>query len=134
MSTSSRPASLREKFHSGAYHFVDAALRYTQNSLRKKRQEQHDVEAAESHISGPELLDGIREMALEEFGLMTLTVFNYWGVHSTDDFGRIVFDFIDQGQMKKTDSDKLSDFFDVYDFDEVFGSEYEVDVSHAFRQ
>ena len=133
MSTSSRPTSLREKFHSGAYYFVNEALRYTQDNLRKQRKEQHDVETEESHISGPELLDGIREMALDAFGLMTLTVFKYWGVRSTDDFGRIVFDFIEQGQMKKTESDKLSDFFDVYDFEEVFESDYEVDVSQAFR-
>ncbi len=90
-----------------------------------------DEESA--HISGPELLNGIRELALEEFGLMTISVFRHWGVRSTDDFGKIVFDFIERGAMRKTDRDQLSDFCDVYGFEEVFDRDYRINAAQAFR-
>lgn len=122
------------KYHPDAYRFVDQALRYTQRRLRRSAEhaaeEELDEEAA--HISGRELLDGVRELAINEFGLMAISVFRHWGVRSTDDFGRIVFDFIERGAMRKTDRDQLTDFFDVYDFDQVFDQEYQIDMSDAF--
>ena len=66
--------------------------------------------------------------------MMTIPVFRHWGVTSTDDFGRIVFDMIEQKKMRKTDHDKLSDFFGVYDFEAVFDKDYQIDTSSAFRR
>ncbi len=93
-----------------------------------------DQQAGEKqvHISGPELLEGIREYALEEFGLMARTVFHCWSIHTTEDFGRIVFDLIERGEMSKTDGDQLSDFSDVYDFEEALDNQYRINVSRAF--
>ena len=53
-------------------------------------------------MRGPELLGGVRDLALQEFGLMARTVFRMWGVNSTADFGEIVFNLIDAGLMSKT--------------------------------
>ena len=53
-------------------------------------------------------------------------------VHTTEDFGRIVFELVERGEMKKTDQDSLDDFCDIYKFDEVFDEQYIVDVSRAF--
>ena len=88
--------------------------------------------ASRAHITGPELLEGIREFALEQFGLMARTVFHCWSIHATDDFGRMVFDLIERGEMRKTDSDQLSDFSDVFDFEDALDNQYHIDVSHAF--
>lgn len=66
--------------------------------------------------------------------MMALAVFKYWGVNSTEDFGRIVFDFIERGTMRKTDRDQIADFYEVYDFDQVFQRDYAVDVSSAFKK
>lgn len=123
------------KYHPDAYRFVDQALRHTQRRLGRAaaenaREEEFDEDSA--HISGRELLDGIRDLAINEFGLMTIPVFRHWGIRATDDFGRIVFDFIERGAMRKTDRDQLTDFFDVYDFDQVFDQEYQIDMSEAF--
>ena len=118
------------KYHTDAYRFVDSALRFTQKRLN--RQSSGNDEGA--HISGPELLDGVRELALQEFGLMTIPVFRHWGVRSTDDFGRIVFDFIERGAMRKTEQDQVTDFFAVYDFEEVFDRDFRIDLSEAFRE
>jgi uncharacterized repeat protein (TIGR04138 family) len=132
MSTLSDATATPLKYHPDAYRFVDAALRYTQQHLGRIAEADEEFDEDSAHISGPELLVGIREMAIKDFGMMSSAVFAHWGVKSTEDFGRIVFDFIERGAMRKTDRDQLTDFFDVYDFRETFEERYEIDVSEAF--
>lgn len=134
MSTLSKTESTGLKYHTDAYRFVDSALRFTQQRLERLPGTDEDLNEESAHISGPELLDGIRELALQEFGLLTIPVFRHWGVRSTDDFGRIVFDFIEKGAMRKTERDQLTDFFAVYDFEEAFDTDYSIDLSEAFRE
>lgn len=122
------PAQLR--FHPNAYRFMFSALRRTQQKLG--RSQVHGPDDERAHISGQELLEGIREFALDQFGMMARTVFHCWGIHSTDDFGRMVFELIERGEMRKTDGDQLTDFFDLYDFTDVFERQYGIDVSRAF--
>lgn len=93
-----------------AYTFVLAALHDTVTRLKKPR-----------HITGGELLDGIRKYALKQFGPMARTVFNYWGVRETLDFGKIVFALIDARLLSKLPEDKLEDFANRYKFDDAFG-------------
>jgi len=130
MSITSKSATARYRYHPNAYQFVFAALRYTQQQLGRAAESAGDDDA---HISGPELLYGICDLAQEKFGLMTLSVFRNWGVRSTDDFGRIVFELIERGEMRKTDRDRLSDFFDVYDFDAMFDRGYRISTARAFQ-
>jgi uncharacterized repeat protein (TIGR04138 family) len=130
MPTTSKTPVARTRYHRNAYRFVFAALRYTQENLERVGIDEDDEE--EHHISGEELLEGIRQFALEQFGLLAPTIFRQWDVKSTDDFGRIVFEKIECGEMRKTDRDQLSDFFDVYDFDEAFDRQYRVDTSNVF--
>jgi uncharacterized repeat protein (TIGR04138 family) len=130
MKTSSRSAVERSRYHQDAYQFVFDALWHAQQLLGAPAAQAPDLER---HITGPELLEGIRDMALERFGLMTQTVFRHWGVRATEDFGRIVFELIERGEMRKTEQDQLEDFCDVYDFDEEFDRRYRVDTRPAFR-
>lgn len=132
MTVTSEQASQRLRFHQNAYQFVFQALRFTQERLQR-RQQTADAEEQEAHISGQELLEGIRDLALDQFGMMAKTVFNCWRVRCTDDFGRIVFELIERGEMRKTDRDRLRDFYGVFDFDEVFDRNYSIDVSNAFQ-
>ena len=126
MSMTSRAIERTTRYHPHAFQFVYQALRFTEQSLRRGCPPGKSTD--EAHISAGELLQGIRELALEQFGLMTRTVFVRWGVRTTDDFGRIVFELIRRGEMMKTERDQLSDFFDVYDFEEAFDREYRIDV------
>ncbi len=96
-----------------AYDFVMSALNFAQSKFDKLR-----------HVSGRELLEGIREYGLELFGLMTCTVFENWGVRRTEDFGNIVFNMVDAGLLSKTDEDSIEDFKDGYDFKEAFDKGY----------
>lgn len=129
--TSSKSAPPRLRYHSGAYQFVFDALRYTQKLLDRTALPENPEH--EAHISGQELLEGIRRVALQQFGLMTQVVFRHWGVTCTEDFGRIVFELVENGEMRKTDRDRLSDFSDLYDFEQAFDHDYQVDLSEAFQ-
>jgi uncharacterized repeat protein (TIGR04138 family) len=130
MSTTSKTLSTRLRYHQNAYDFVFSALRYTQEKLG--RTVAFGPEDEDAHITGPELLEGLRRLALKQFGLMTRTVFRHWGIHSTDDFGRIVFELVERGEMRKTERDQLQDFFEVYAFEDVFDRCYQPDLSKAF--
>lgn len=132
MSTTGKTALPRLRYSLNAYRFLFTALRYTQEKLGKTQA--HGPDDEQAHISGPELLFGIRDYARENFGLLAKTVFNSWGIHATDDFGAMVFELIERGEMRKTDRDQLIDFYDVYDFDEAFSRNYRIDVSAAFSR
>src|SRR5204862_4859248 len=98
-----------------AYEFVFQALHHAQKLLGREPDADAVEPAAESknHVSGPELLAGIRALALQEFGLMARTVFRLWGIRKTDDFGEIVFNLVTAELMSKTDEDTRADFRDV---------------------
>ena len=122
-----RNRSSQRKFHAHAYDFVFSAMRFTQENLGRNRSSEQF-----GHITGPELLDGVRELGLRHFGMLAIPVFSRWGIRSTDDFGRIVFELIERGEMRKTDDDHLTDYQGVYDFRKVFYEEYTLDTTAAF--
>lgn len=132
MKVSSRSAAPRLRYHPDAYRFVFDALQFSQEKLKRPRPRDPDDQHA--HITGQELCSGIRELAVKRFGLLARTVFAHWGVTSTLDFGRIVFELIDRGEMRKTDRDTLDDFASVYDFEDAFDRTYTIDTSPAFRR
>jgi uncharacterized repeat protein (TIGR04138 family) len=97
-----------------AYLFVREALDFTIKMLNKPK------EGPARHVRGEELLDGLRQYALQEFGPLARTVLNAWGIHRCVDFGHMVFNLVQHGVLGKTDEDRLEDFAGGYDFDEAF--------------
>ena len=110
------------RFDRKAYDFVRAGLDHTVKEIKKK-----DVSRTEKsrHVSGPELLDGLRLYALDQFGPLTKTVLNAWGVRRCGDFGDIVFNLIEYNIFSKTDNDRREDFSDIYTFEEAFVKPYQ---------
>ena len=102
------------RYHRDAYQFVREALDYTQRSLAK------GSHGEIRHVSGQELLAGIREFALTHFGPMSITVFQEWGIRRCDDFGEIVFNMVEANWLAKTDKDTRANFQGVYDFETAF--------------
>jgi len=96
-----------------AYRFLNDALKFTLDERKKKHHE-------DGHIRGPVLLDGLRRYALKRFGPMVPMVFEAWGVRTTEDFGRMVFQLIDAGFLKATHDDSMEDFKEVFDFHAAF--------------
>ena len=99
-----------------AYDFVFHAIQHTQRMMGREMPRVDEAIQKRHHVSGPELLEGIRKLALAEFGMMAKTVFDMWGIHATDDWGNIVFNLIDAELMRRTPEDSLDDFHAVYDF------------------
>ena len=108
-----------QRYDRNAYEFVRVALDHTYEELQKS-----DKERRNQHVSGRELLDGIREYALGQYGPMTYSLFDQWGIHTGKDFGQIVFNLVDYGVFGKTDQDSIEDFDDCYDFREAFELPY----------
>jgi uncharacterized repeat protein (TIGR04138 family) len=102
-----------------AYEFVFLALEHTQKMLGRELDDNADPSEARHHVSGRQLLEGIRDFALLEFGMMARVVFRMWGVHKTDDFGEIVFNLIEAELMSQTANDTREDFRDVFDLDDA---------------
>ncbi len=98
------------RFGLGGYQFVFEGLEYTLRKLPVRR-----------HITGRELVEGLRELALQHFGMLAQAVLRQWGVTRTADFGEIVFRLVDAGLMGKTETDSMADFTEVFAFDEAFG-------------
>ena len=111
-----------------AYEFVFLALEHTQKLLGRVPPPDEPGGAEERHVSGPQLLEGVRDFALQEFGLMARTVFRQWGVNATADFGEIVFNLIEAGLMSKTDRDSRDDFRDIYDLDQALTEGYRIEA------
>ena len=103
-----------------AYVFVHDALAHTWARLDQRR-----------HVTGRELLEGIRDLALKHYGPMAKAVLNSWGVKTTDDFGAIVFNMVNAGLLSKTEEDHVEDFRDVYDFDDAFVRSYDISDAGA---
>jgi uncharacterized repeat protein (TIGR04138 family) len=110
-----------------AYDFVLTALYYTQRRLGKPDKPQSDVVPQASHVSGRELLEGIRLFALEHFGLMARTVFRMWNIHHTDDFGNIVYNLMDEQILTSTPTDRREDFHNVFDLDEALTRGFDIE-------
>lgn len=94
------------RYHPNAYQFVLEALRYTQFLYKKNR-----------HVTGQELLSGIARYARNRYGDLAFTVFMEWGVTTPRDFGNIVFNLVELGEIKKTDEDRIEDFDIAFDLE-----------------
>jgi uncharacterized repeat protein (TIGR04138 family) len=97
-----------------AYVFLREALDFTQKIIGK---ENH---GKVRHVTGQELLDGIRQFALVQFGPMTKTVLEEWGIKNCRDFGELVFNMVEISLLAKTDKDSREDFQEGYDFTDAF--------------
>ena len=97
-----------------AYAFVRESLDFTQKTIGKENRGQV------RHITGQELLDGIRQFALNQFGPMAVTVLEEWGVRNSRDFGEIVFNMVEIELLAKTEKDTRDDFNNGYDFTDAF--------------
>lgn len=106
-----------------AFDFVRDGLRHTVESLHgpclRSEREQTDERR---HVSGQQLCLGLKELAVQRWGLLAPTVLRNWGIRRTDDFGTIVFAMIDRKELKSSEGDTIEDFKGVFDFDEAFGS------------
>jgi uncharacterized repeat protein (TIGR04138 family) len=111
--TRERLNTLDGRYAERAYAFVLMALEEVVRRLPERR-----------HVSGGELADGCRELAIRLYGPLSKTVLEHWNIRSTRDFGEIVFNLLEVGVLSKDDEDSRRDFDDLFDFTEVFERRY----------
>jgi uncharacterized repeat protein (TIGR04138 family) len=101
------------RYSAQAYYFIFDALDFTIQRMRKVR-----------HVTGRELLEGIRQYATENFGFLARTVLGEWGITQSRDFGEIVFNLVEAGLLSRTEKDTIQDFENVFDFGVAFEDEF----------
>ena len=106
------------RFARDAYHFIRESLDFTQKLISKENR------GPIRHVTGQELLDGLRQYALQQYGPMAVTVLEEWGVSHCRDFGDIVFNMVEHSLLAKTEKDSRDDFQNGYDFSEAFRKPY----------
>ena len=111
------------RYRRDAYEFIMEALAYSQKKFRRAR-----------HVTGTELLEGTKELLLNKYGPMALTVVNHWGIRSTEDFGQIVFNLVQNRVLSKSEEDTLEIFRDGFDFEEVFQQGYRKDLERRISR
>ena len=111
------------RYQQDAYEFVMEALAYSQKKFRRTR-----------HVTGTELLEGTKELLLNKYGPMALAVLHHWGIRSTEDFGQIVFNLVENRVLSKSEEDNLETFRDGYDFQEVFKQGYRKDLERRISR
>jgi uncharacterized repeat protein (TIGR04138 family) len=114
-----------------AYQFVLEALNHTQNLLGRSHENTSTEPSVESHVNGPELLEGACVYAIKEFGLMAKTVFHMWGIRRTDDIGEIVFNMIECGMLSKTERDSRADFHNVFNLDQILTEGFSIETDES---
>ncbi len=110
------------RYHPASYEFVMEAVGFAQKKFKKSR-----------HITGVELLDGIKAVTLKKFGPMSLVVLKHWGIGSTEDFGNIVFNLVEHKVLAKDANDSYDTFKNAHDFEEVFSKGYRQQLAKRLK-
>ncbi len=101
------------RFRREAYPFLLDALQDAISRLPESR-----------HVTGREVVEGARRLALSRFGPLARTVLEHWGITRTEHLGEVVFALVDEGVLVKRDQDRIEDFQNVFDFEEAFERDY----------
>lgn len=109
-----------------AFAFVQRGLAFTVQRLGRQ-----DKPEGQRHVTGQELCEGLRDLAIREWGCLARLVLNSMNVRKTEDFGRMVFYLIDNKLMQKQPEDSIEDFAGVYDFADAFDRGYQIDLSET---
>jgi uncharacterized repeat protein (TIGR04138 family) len=113
------------RFKLEAYQFVREALTFAQDVMKKSEGKNKAVAGEESaHLTGQELCEACRQYALQQYGYLAKIVLENWGIHSTSDFGEIVYNLIRIKQMRKSPTDRREDFDGIYSFDDAFQPDF----------
>lgn len=112
--------SRARSFPEVSYEFVREGLTHT---VRGVHGEGDDAPRGRArHVTGQQLCEGLRRLALERYGQLAGLVLHKWGLRNTEDFGVIVYSMIDRGEMRNSANDRFEDFRDAFDFQEAFAA------------
>ncbi|MBU0618487.1 MAG: hypothetical protein KKI02_12285 [Planctomycetes bacterium] len=116
------------RYPPAAYEFLHRGLERTARTVHDEPEP-----GVPHHVSGQQLCESLRVLALESWGPLAQAVLASWNIRTTRDFGEIVFLLIRLGLMGKQDSDRIEDFDNVYNFHEALGA-YEIPLDNLEQQ
>ena len=105
------------------------AYSFLQEGMQRATREVYGEKAPPGHVSGAEICNALKELAIQQWGMLARTVLAKWNIHATIDFGNMVYLLIEHGHFGKDDEDSIDHFRDVYDFAEAFGASEDFEVS-----
>lgn len=111
------------RYRLDAYLFIFQALEYSVRRRKEKR-----------HLTGKELLETIRRLAISRFGPLSLDVLRHWGITRCEDWGEVVFNLVGRGLLSKTEEDRKEDFHGGYDFRDAFEKPFELGPERGKKQ
>ncbi len=115
-----------QRFKLDAYQFIREALQYAHEHVTlEPTKDPGTGRPTPRHVTGQQLCEACRLYAIDQFGYLAKMVLADWGIHSTSDFGELVYNLIRIEQMRKSETDRREDFDDVYNFDDAFEPEFE---------
>lgn len=110
-----------DRFARQAYAFVQESVSFaTRERLQRQQSEEYAENAVPRHISGQELLEAMRTLALRQYGPLAHDVLAEWGIHNCTDFGAIVFLLVEHKLLGASEEDSIDDFAGGYDFRDAF--------------
>ena len=107
------------RYERRAYFFLRDALDHTVGAMRKA-EAKSGKKRESNHVTGQELLEGIRDYALAQYGPMAHLVLSSWGIRRCGDFGEMVYQLIEHGVFSKPEADRKEDFSELFEFEDVF--------------
>jgi uncharacterized repeat protein (TIGR04138 family) len=116
-----------QRYKIEAYQFIRESLQYAHEHLAEDATQEasSDEKPTPRHVTGQQLCEACRLYATAQYGYLAKMVLANWGIHSTSDFGELVYNLIRIEQMRKSDTDRREDFDDIYTFDDAFEPEFE---------
>ena len=103
-----------------AFAFVQEGLGYTTELFEHSNQSNSGLDELDRHVSGQQLCMGLRDYAIERYGLLAPIVLRQWSVFRTEDFGALVFHMVELELLRTSTQDSEEDFRSVFQFDEAF--------------
>ena len=117
-------AFVLEALHHARHHKLKALARFRDQAgtaspgdKARPRRSRGQRSPQSGHVTGRELCEAVRKLALRQYGLLAVTVLGHWGIRSTSEIGDIVYNMIATGDLEKTPSDSRSDFDNLFDFE-----------------
>ncbi len=104
-----------------AYEFVYEAIEYTKRQLMADRSARRVT-----HITPRQLVEGVRDMALERFGYLAADVLKRWGIRSGSDVGEIIFNLVATGDVELGPGERREDFDGICDYEEELARHFRI--------
>ncbi len=104
------------RYPAEAYKFVNSAVMYTIKKLKS------GVVSGGRHVNARELVSGLAEFSVEQFGPLAWEVLRNWNLTKPTDIGNAVFNLISEKLLSQSEDDSLEDFNIDFDISKAVSS------------